>query len=246
MSASTTPNANTHSVSSRLYRSREQCVVLAIWIQYFIGAFILEDKVSHNFSAKASDRSAMLENMCSKHGKARNNKKLGVLPSFPKCFILSPSHPEPVTNTTWWWSKLSRHRSIRFLLRESFQIPVPRKASVRRKLRQIHSVHAACRAVGRLVQIRQGALLHDLLAHGNPRRLLVDVHRFAVVELRLSPDNRVGGGSSPKGLQSFSCASRCQIFLLAMHGAAKWSTQRMTDMWCVQAKQHQGVARKFQ
>ena len=111
VSAYATPNASTHSVSSRLYRSREQCVVLAIWLQYFIGAFILEDKVSHNFSAKASDRAAMLVNKCSKHGTARNNKKkLGVLASSPKCFILSPSHPEPVTNTTWWWSKLSRHR----------------------------------------------------------------------------------------------------------------------------------------
>ena len=54
----------------------------------------------------------------------------------------------------------------------------------------------------RLVQIRQGALL--ALAHVSPRRLLVDVqhnihgHCFAVMQLRPSADNCVGGVSSVK------------------------------------------------
>ena len=54
----------------------------------------------------------------------------------------------------------------------------------------------------RLVQIRQGALLADILAHVSTRRLLVDdqhnIHGrcFAVMQLRPSADNRVGGVSS--------------------------------------------------
>ena len=103
----------------------------------------------------------------------------------------------------------------------------------------------------RLVQIRQGALLADVLAHVSPRRLLVDVqhnihgHCFAVMQLRPSADHCVGGVSSVKmqceskdaiyviqffWLVEFLCASRYQAFLLAMHAAAKRSSQRFTDV----------------
>ena len=93
---------------------------------------------------------------------------------------------------------------VRILLRERFLRPFPRRANVRRKLLQTHSVHAACRAVVRRMTIRQGALLHDMLAHISPRRVLVDVqhkisgHCSAVVQLRPSADLRVGGVSPVK------------------------------------------------
>ena len=46
LSAPTTPKACTDSVYTALCRSRQQCNVLAIVLQYFIRAFILEYKVS--------------------------------------------------------------------------------------------------------------------------------------------------------------------------------------------------------
>ena len=81
--------------------SRQKCIDLAIVLQFFTGAFILENRVSHNLFAEASDRFTMQWYKCSKHGEAKINKnRLGVLASFARCFILASFPPESVTNTT--------------------------------------------------------------------------------------------------------------------------------------------------